>query len=140
VFSVSGAGEPGITQIYPPLSFVGNLRRQVDPTSPEQLAAIVPDVSENPWYCHASGCDYTLRVTYDSGEMLHVLVRGGFRPWFGPEEAPEPSSMDPNDGNSYRVYGINVPGDEPLTRVELLATPMGWNGLPPDPAVLAAWE
>jgi hypothetical protein len=140
VFSISGAGDPGITQIYPPLSFMGNLRREVDPTSDQDLAAIVPNVSENPWYCHAAGCDYTLRVTYESGNVLNVLVRGGFRPWFAPTDPPEPSSSDSVDGNSYRVFGINVPGGEPLTKIELLDTPLGFEGLPPDPAVLAVFE
>ena len=100
------------------------------------LAEIVPDTGPVAWYCHASGCDYTLRVTYADQSVRHVLVRGGYRPWFDPEGAPEASADDPTSGDSYRVFGVNVPGDQALLKLEVLATPMGWNGVAPDAAVL----
>ena len=139
VLTLANAGDPAASQIYPPLSFVGNLRRQVDPTSPDERAVIVPDTGEVPWYCHASGCDYTLRVTYVDQSVRHVLIRGGFRPWFDPEGAPEASTMDPADSDSFRVFAVQVPGDQALAKIELLATPLGWTGLPADPTVLLSW-
>lgn len=136
VFTMSHAGTPSVSQIYPPLSYTGNLLRQVDPTSPTQLAEILPNEGDVPWYCHASGCDYTLRVTYKDGTIAHVLLQGGFRPWFGPMDEPEATTTDPLDGDSFRVFSVNVPGEQPLTKIEVLGTPMGWNGLPPDAPVL----
>jgi hypothetical protein len=138
VFTISRAGDPEASQIYPPLAFQGNLRRQVDPTAPDELAQIVPNTSDVPWYCHASGCDYTLRVTYADQSVRHVLIRGGFRPWFDPEGAPAASTTDPASGDSFRVFAVNVPGEEALSEIEVLDTPMGWNGAPDDaPVVLS---
>lgn len=136
LFTISGADTPGASQIYPPLSYTGNLRRQVDPTVPADLAAIVPNTGDVAWYCHASGCDYTLRVTYADLSVRHVLVRGGFRPWFDPQGAPAASTMDPVDGDSFRVFAVNVPGDVALAKIEVLGTPMGWNGVAMDAPVL----
>jgi hypothetical protein len=136
VFTLSHADTPSVSQIYAPLSYTGNLIRQVDPTSPPQLAEILPNTGDVPWYCHASGCDYTLRVTYKDGTQAHVLLRGGFRPWFDPMGEPGPTTSDPLDSDSFRVFSVNVPGDQPLTKIEVLDTPMGWNGLPADATVL----
>lgn len=136
VFTLANVGDPAASQIYPPLAFTGNLVRQVDPTVAAEREAIVPDTGDVPWYCHASGCDYTLRVTYADQSVRHVLVRGGFRPWFDPEGTPEPTTEDPADGDSFRVFGVNVPGDKPLKTIELLDTPMGWNGVPDGATVL----
>jgi hypothetical protein len=138
VLTVSQAGTPGATQIYPPLGpYSGPLPRQFDPTSADDRAAIVPNTSPYPWYCHASGCDYTLRLTYADARVRHVLLRGAFRPWFGPTGAPAAESLDPVKGASFRTLAVNVPADAALATVELLATPMGWQGLPDTPSVLA---
>lgn len=136
VFTISRAGDPATSQIYPPLSFTGNLRRQVDPTAPAELEAITPNTGDVPWYCHASGCDYTLRVTYADQSQRHVLIRGGFRPWFDPSGEPKPSTLDPADGDSFRVFAVNVPGDQAIAKLEVLDTPMGWGGVPVDAKVL----
>ena len=131
--------DASLTRVYPPLSFVGNLRREVDPSDPEQRAAIVPNTGEYPWYCHASGCDYTLRVTYTDASVHQVLIRGGFRAWFGPLDEPPASTLDPSDGASFRLFAVNVPGDAAISSVELLDTPMGWTEPPANPAVVASW-
>ena len=140
LFTLTAAGTPDVAQIYPPLSFKGNLRRQVDPLSPTDLATIVPNTGEVPWYCHASGCDYTLRVTYVDQSVRHVLIRGGFRPWFDPMGAPEAVTSDPADGSSFRLFAVNVPGDAALAKIEVLDTPMGWNGMPDAAPVLLVRE
>ncbi len=140
LFTMTAAGTPDVAQIYPPLSYVGNLRRQVDPMSPTDLATIVPNTGEVPWYCHASGCDYTLRVTYADQSIRHVLLRGGFRSWFDPMGAPAAVTMDPNSGDSFRLFAVNVPGDAALAKIEVLDTPMGWTGVPDDAPVLLVRE
>lgn len=136
IFTLSAAATPEVSQIYPPFSYVGNLVRQIDPTAAEELALITPNTGEIPWYCHASGCDYTLRVTYADQTIRHVLLRGGFRPWFGPMEEPEAKTLDPVDGASFRSFGVNVPGDVELSLVEVLHTPMGWGGVADDAEVV----
>lgn len=136
VFTISAAGTPGTTQLYPTLSYTGNLVRQIDPTSAADRATIAPNTGPVPWYCHASGCDYTVRVTYASGAQAHVLARGGFRAWFKPTSPVPAASKSATDDDSYRVFGVSVPGDEPLAKVEVLDTPMGWSGVPEGAPVL----
>ncbi|MDH0866704.1 M66 family metalloprotease [Mitsuaria sp. GD03876] len=132
------ATSAGITQIYPVLSFTGNLPRGIDPSSAEDRASIVPDTSTNYWYCRAGGCDFTLRLTYADGTVRHRLLQGGFRPFNQARGTPGPDTRDPLRGDSFRLFAVQVPGDRPLTRVELLDTPMAWEGLPAQPRVLAA--
>ncbi|MFC5473070.1 M66 family metalloprotease [Paraherbaspirillum soli] len=136
VITYSLAGTAGVSQIYPPLAYQGNLVRQVDPTAPAQLAQITPNTGATPWYCHASGCDYTVRVTYGDGSLLHVLLQGGARPWFSPTGAIPAAALDPLNGDSFKVWGINVPANKSISKIELLDTPMGWNGVPANPTVL----
>lgn len=138
VVTRSHAGTAGATHIYPAIGpYSGHLQRQFDPTSAADLAAVKPNTGPYPWYCHASGCDFTLRLTHADGSVRHVLLQGGFRPWFGPTSAPEASASNPLDGDSFRRFVVNVPADRPLAKVELLDTPQGWLGLPAQPAVLA---
>lgn len=134
------AGTPQVSQIYPMLSYRGNLLRTIDPTDAAQRASIVPNTGPIPWYCHASGCDYSLRLTYVDGSVRHVLLQGGFRPWFGPMTAPPANASNPNDGASFRTWVINVPGEVMLRKIELLDTPRAWEGLPANPLVLAVRE
>lgn len=138
VITYSRAGTANVSQIYPPLSYTGNLRRYIDPTDAAQRASIVPNTSTYPWYCHASGCDYTVRVTYGNGSVRHVLLQNGFRPWFEPTGTPPASASDPVNGNSFRTWAIHVPATAPIAKIELLDTPMAWNGLPTNPVVLAS--
>ncbi len=138
VFSVSAAGTPGATQVYPTLSYKGNLVRQVDPTSKAALKEIDPASGAAPWYCKGSGCDYTVRATYADGTQAHVLVRGGFRGWFDPTGPVTSYAKDPTDDDSFSVFGVNVPGDKPLSKVEVLETPMGWQGVPSNPKVVVS--
>lgn len=138
--SYSLAGTPQVSQIYPVLSHRGNLLRTIDPTDAAQRASIVPNTGPVPWYCHASGCDYSLRLTYVDGSVRHVLLQGGFRSWWGPMTAPPANASDPKNGASFRTWAINVPGEVMLRKIELLDTPRAWEGLPANPAVLATRE
>ncbi|ALN60412.1 hypothetical protein GLE_5071 [Lysobacter enzymogenes] len=136
--TLSNAGTPEVSQIYPPLSYTGNLLRYIDPTDAAQRASIVPDTSVNFWYCRNGGCDYTLRATYADGSVRHVLIQDGFRPFNQARGTPPASASDPLDGDSFRTWVVHVPADKALRRIELLHTPMVWEGFPASPAVLAA--
>jgi hypothetical protein len=128
--------DPTLTQIYPPLSYTGNLRRQIDPTDPAQLASIVPNTSTNYWYCLNSGCDYSLRITYTDNSLQYVVLHGGFKRWY--DYDIKPTAADSTDSDSYKVWGVNVPGYKALKKIELLETPEVWKGLPANPRVIAS--
>jgi len=128
--------DTSISQIYPPVSYVGNLRRVIDPTNPADLASIVPNTSVNPWFCRSGGCDYSVRVTFADTTTWHGLIQGGFRPWNQDSGAPAASASDPLNAASFKTWGVNVPGGKAIAKVELLYTPMVWNGFPANPTVL----
>jgi hypothetical protein len=127
----------GATQIYPALSRTGNLITTFDPTVAADRQAITANTGTYPWYCHASGCDYTLRVTYADGSIIHRVLSGGFRTWFKPTDAVPAAASDPTDNASFASWVVNVPGAKAISRIELLDTPMAWKGLPANPTVLA---
>lgn len=129
--------DTNISQIYPPLAYTGNLRATIDPTKPADLAAIDPNGTGNyHWFCQRNGCDYTLRVTYSDNSRYHVLLQHSFRPWFNPTGTPATTTTDPKNGNSLRIWGVNIPAGKTIAKIELLHTPMGWNGIPLNPTVL----
>ncbi|MET3130431.1 hypothetical protein AAKU55_000688 [Oxalobacteraceae bacterium GrIS 1.11] len=136
IITYSLAGTANVSQIYPPLSYVGNLRRQIDPTVAAQRAQIVPNTGPVPWYCHASGCDYTVRVSYADGSVQHILLQGGARNWFSPSGAIPAEALDPLKGKSFMVWGLNVAAGKAISKIDLLDTPMGWNGIGGNPTVL----
>ena len=114
----SNAGTAGASQIYTPLSYIGNLMRTIDPTDAAQRASIVPDTSANAWYCRNGGCDYTVRVTYANGKVRHALVQGGFRPFNQARGTPSASATDPLNSSSFRTWVVNFPNDASISRVE----------------------
>jgi len=134
--SHSYAGTAEVSQFYPPLSFIGNLIGQIDPTDPVQRESIALGKGKYRWYCERFGCDYTLRVTYADGSQRHVALRNGFRGWFGADAAVPDSAKDPLNSDSLRRWVVHVPGDKPLRKLELLDTPMVWQGYPANPKVL----
>lgn len=140
--TISKAGTVGATQIYPTLSYTGNLIQQIDPTDATQRTAINPLASWSQdvpwrWYCINSGCDYTVKVTYAGGTVRHVLLQGAFRAFNDPDGALRTGATDPLQSASFKRFVINVPNDAVITRIELLDTPSAWKGLPASPAVLA---
>lgn len=140
LFTRSNAGTAGATRIYPPLAFTGNLLQTVDPTSASDRALVDPNASgSGRWYCIDSGCDMTLRVTYAGGTVRNVLVQGAFRVFNDPGGATVSNGTTATSSASFRTYAVNVPADRQLTKVELLSTPKGWEGIPVTPTVLATW-
>eukprot|EP01133_Synstelium_polycarpum_P016946 gene16946-20159_t len=138
MITYSSAGTPGINQVYPLVKYTGNLRRWIDPTDPAQRAIIAPNVGQLPWYCHASGCDYTLRVTYADQSKIHILIQQGMRSWFDPSGLAADAAFNPFDGTSFHTIVQNVPADKTITLVELLFTSYGYNGFNFSPNVIAS--
>ena len=136
--TISNASTAGVTQIYPPLRFTGNLMRTIDPTRSEDRAAITPDTGTYFWYCRNGGCDYTLRITYAGGSQRHVLLQGGFRPFNQASGSPPATANNPRDGDSFEEFAVNVPDDGAITGIQLLSTPRVWLGMPTSPTVLAS--
>ncbi|WP_420466675.1 M66 family metalloprotease [Panacagrimonas sp.] len=148
--TISRPGTAGATQIYPPLAFTGNLLRTIDPQDPAQRSLIrhyrspYNGSGEGRWFCSNSGCDYTLRVRYTNGTVRHVLLQGAFRNFDYPGGAHptrgdfNPDSGNPNDGDSFKTYVVNVPADAPIQRIDVLSTPMAWAFGVPEPAASLA--
>lgn len=132
--TISRTGTAGATQIYPPISFTGNLVRTIDPTDPAQrddvryYRAPFNGTGAGRWYCVNSGCDYTLRVRYRNGTVHHVMLQGAFRAFDDAGGAFRPNASNPNQADSFRSYAVNVPGDSAIQRIDLLDTPMVWDG------------
>lgn len=126
----------GISQIYPPMSYTGNLLRLFDPTSAVDQVAFHLDTGTYPWYCKGSGCDYTLRVTYSDASVIYRVLKDGFRAWWTPAGTLPTAASDPiNDplnSSSFKTWVINVPATNAtgapvtITKTEVLDTPMVW--------------
>jgi hypothetical protein len=132
----SQAGTAGASMIYAPLQYTGNLLRTFDPSNPADRGEIQINTGKYYWYCVGSGCDYSVQVTYADGSKIMRVLQDGFRSWFKPTEAVNPESLNPLMRASQRHWAINVPGDKAISKIELLETPMVWNGLPANPKVL----
>lgn len=138
VLTVSKAGTANATQIYPLIGpYQGNLLKNFDPSVAQDRSDMTPNTSIYPWYCRNSGCDYTLKVSYQDGSVRHVALHGGFRSWFRETQPFRADVMDASKGDSFETWAVNVPATQAISRVELLDTPMVWNGLPSQPTVLA---
>jgi hypothetical protein len=127
--------DPDLTQIYPPLSFNGNLSRLLDPSLEADRNLVTPNVSANPWFCLNSGCDYSVRVTYTDGTVRHVLLQGGFRKWYSTNLVSGLNT--PTSSESFHLWAVNVPAQAPLSKVELLETPQVYSAWPLEPRVIA---
>ncbi|MGF6349103.1 M66 family metalloprotease [Variovorax sp. W2I14] len=137
VISLNNAA-PKSSLIYPPLTYTGNLLRTIDPSTAAGRADIVPDTGTYPWYCRNYGCDYTVRATYSNGTVRHVALQRAFRPLNQPRGAELPAASDPLSTSSFISWAVNVPADNGgLSKIELLSTPMAWEGVPANPVVLA---
>jgi hypothetical protein len=126
----------GISQIYAPLAYTGNLITQFDPSNATDLADFNPNTGKYYWYCRSVGCDYTVRVTYSDGSVIYRTLQGGFRSWFAATSAPAATTTDPLNGSSFNLWVINVPGTNAtgaaltVSKTELLDTPMVWTMAP----------
>jgi hypothetical protein len=133
--------DAALTQIYPPVSYTGNLRRLIDPTDATQLASIQPTVGNtkggvNDWFCKNAGCDYTLKVTFADNSLQHIVVQAGFRGWF--DNALLAAVQDPLSESSFKTWAVNVPAVKAIRLIELLETPEVYKGFPVNPRVVTS--
>jgi len=138
VITNSSALTANVTQIYPAISYVGNLLKTIDPSNQLELESIDFNRGKYRNFCMRSGCDYTLRVTYANNVVKHILLKGGGgRPWYRPADPPTPEGLNPFNPASFTTWAVNVPGEQAITRLELLHTPKVWLGFPANPIILA---
>lgn len=136
VITYSLAGTPGASQIYPTLQFKGNLIRGFDPLNAQDRADIDIKGGKYRQYCQNSGCDYTLRVTYSDGVVAYRVLKDAFRSFIGADKPLPARASDAASDGSFRTWAINVPGRRPISKIEVLETPMVWRGLPAAPRVV----
>jgi hypothetical protein len=136
VVTHSNAGTAGASRIYDPVTHQGNLIETIDPTVTAQLSKIFPYTQngsspEYIWYCHRSGCDYTLRVTFSDGSQTYRVLKDGFRKFSNPETF-DTGVNDPLNDKSQRIWAINIPAKNAaqIRKVELLDTPLVWSLTP----------
>ena len=145
VIAMSYVGTQGATRIYPPISFVGNLRRQIDPTVKSERDSVSPSAYEGGVrgiyynFC-IYGCDYSLRATYVDGTSSHFMLKDSFRSFGRPTDPVPAEVLDPHSYKSFRTWALNIPGNLELERLELLETPMAWRGISDLPCVITQWQ
>ncbi|EFA85682.1 hypothetical protein PPL_00911 [Heterostelium album PN500] len=111
------------TVIYPISQAKGNLMRYIDPRDIKQIQTVTPNTGAIPWYCHGSGCDFTIRATYKDGTQFVKMIPRGLRKYWDPLGQVSPSTSDPNSGDSLILFVENIPADKALSKIELLLTP-----------------
>ena len=132
VLTYSMAGTPDVSRFYTPIHLVDNSIETIDPTDESQLAKIYPysmnrTNPEYKHYCHRSGCDYTLRVTFSDGTQSYRVLKDGFRKWSDPSTY-DTGVNDATNPKSLRIWAISVPRpkDAQVKKLELLDTPKIW--------------
>ncbi len=139
MISLSKAGSAGASMIYAPVRYTGNLIKTFDPTSTQDRADFTINTGRYHWYCVGTGCDYTVRVTYADGSQNFRVLKGSFRSWFNPTTAFPAAATDALSGSSFKTWAVNVPGEKAISKVDLLDTPLAWQGLPANPTVLLSY-
>ncbi|KAN0022298.1 hypothetical protein ACTFIU_004474 [Dictyostelium citrinum] len=139
LFTYSTVGPKEVSQIYPLLKSKGNLMRQFDPTNKKDMNSVNPNLNgPNQWYCYGSGCDYTIRITFQDSSLQHVLLQQGKRQYNSPKGSFKDNINNPNNLDSFMLGGINIKATKTIKKVELLETLLGWNGVPHNATVLAS--
>ncbi|KAM9996039.1 hypothetical protein ACTFIY_002235 [Dictyostelium cf. discoideum] len=136
IITHSFVGPANLSQIYPIFKSKGNLMYFFDPTNSTQLVDIKPNVSKYAWYCHASGCDYTIKITYTDGTTKYMLLQRGKRSWFSPSGAIGSGFTNPLSGDSSLSVIFNIKADKTPSKVELFETLLGFNGFDSTTATL----
>jgi hypothetical protein len=119
VHTVYGTYHPGHTEaniLYEPLSYVGSLPANVDPTDPatfDQLKAGGSGPYEDFFWWPK---DLTIKIQYESGNTLHAIY---------PFESVDRDWQDGSGPWRFDLvyWALTVPGDEPIKRIELYHRP-----------------
>jgi hypothetical protein len=119
VFTIYGSyhpAHPEATILYEPLHYLGDLPRLIDPTDPQTFKRLKKGMDgvygDYFWWSK----DLTLKITYRDGQVTHALYPFGSvsREW---EYGHGPWRGD------LLYFGINVPADEAIERIELYERP-----------------
>ncbi|EGG13402.1 hypothetical protein DFA_11163 [Cavenderia fasciculata] len=135
VMTYSHANVSEVSQIYPYLSYTGNIIRTIDPTNQQHIS----DVRLNGplrWFCMNSGCDFTIRVTFSDGSQQYILQNSGVRVFAKPSGAPNVDSTNPSSSKAFFTFFVNVRAINPIKSTELLWTPLGYAGISSNAPVL----
>ncbi|KAK5582218.1 hypothetical protein RB653_003801 [Dictyostelium firmibasis] len=138
IFTYSTVGPSELSQVYPILKSKGNLMRRFDPTNKTDMVAITPSTGSLPWYCFASGCDYTVRVTFADDSKEHLVLRQGKRQYWKPTGDFKDNLNNPTSSDSFVLRGINIKATKIIKKVELLETLMAWKGISSNATVLVS--
>jgi hypothetical protein len=130
----SKAGTANVSRFYPPMYSIENSIKIFDALDPNDMDSIYPDTRANgtnppyKWYCHISGCDYTVRVTFSDGTIKYRILKGGFRKKSYPNDFDD-GVNDPLLAKSFKFWSMNVPRPNGTTvkKLELLDTPKAWS-------------
>ena len=138
IFFTLSRATPAVNRIQPPMTYTGNLIQTFDPTDPAQLSQIRRNTGVYANYCQGTGCDYTLRVTYNDTSVRSIVVKDSFRTWWSPTTW-NPDSVVATKSASFHSWMINVPTGSGVKTAEILDTPgVDTDGLPANPVVLAS--
>ncbi|QDL55539.1 M66 family metalloprotease [Rhodoferax aquaticus] len=129
------ADTPGATEFYPPIRHVGNARKLIDPMVQSELDSINAADKKASYYkyCRQSGCDFTVRATYEhpvtrAQSTAYRVLRGSGRQSDKPDTWKDDVLVD-TSRDSFVWWAIRLPvpaGQPKLIRLELLDTPMVW--------------
>ncbi len=125
VMAATSAVTPQATLVYPPIGpFSSGIIDTFDPS----LAGDRAKADEI--FCHADGCDLSLRVTQGGNVSVYML------------RAAMDLTADPLSTGSLYTQAVNLrAADGEVTKIELLNTPDAEiNGLPVNPTVMDSWE
>jgi len=119
VFTIYGSYHPAhseATILYEPLYYLGDLPRVLDPTDPQTFKRLQKgmDGPYNDYFWWSK--DLTFKITYRDGTVTHALYPFGSvsREW---EYGHGPWRGD------ILYFGLNVPADEAIERIELFERP-----------------
>jgi hypothetical protein len=134
----STAGTTLASQFYKPVRHIGNGLQLIDPMDSVQLASIHATnggKASAPYYkyCRMSGCDFTVRLTYEGlADPQYRVLRGSARKWDKPDQWKDNASEE-KQRDSFLMWAMNIPtptGNPRLKKLELLETPKVWSMTP----------
>ncbi len=127
------AGTPDVSQFFNPIRHTGNSVATIDPMDGVSLQKIYPDQINNKWmeydrYCKNSGCDFTVKATYQDGTTAYRILQGSQRESWKPD-VWKAKATDPKDSESFLQWAVNLPvpaNGSKIQKLELLNTPKVW--------------
>ena len=127
------AGTKDISQFYKPVRHTGNATAQIDPLDNISLQKINPDQVNGKWmeydrFCKETGCDFTLKATYQDSTTAYRILRGSSRQSWEPRKWKD-DYLNAKSKDSFLQWAVNLPipaSGAKLQKLELLETPTVW--------------